>query len=83
MFDTAIKHAPQSVTPHLYLGRIARLDGKDDEAIGHFQRVLQMMPGHTEAASEVRILEARRGSKPTKPPDDKPKGGLFGFIKKT
>jgi hypothetical protein len=45
-----------------------------------------MMPGHTEAASELRVLEARRGARATKPPDakpDKPKGGLFGFIKKS
>jgi tetratricopeptide (TPR) repeat protein len=87
LFDEATRLAPRSVTPFLYLGRIARLDGKDADAIEHFNRVLQMMPGHSEAASELRVLEARRGQRPSKPPEtkpdkDKPKG-LFGFIKKS
>jgi curved DNA-binding protein CbpA len=84
LFDEAIKHAPRSVTPYLYLGRIARLEGRDAEAIEHFQRVMSTMPGHTEAASELRLLESRRAGRPSKPPpDEKPKGGLFGFIKKS
>ena len=87
-FDDAIRLAPKSVTPYLYLGRIARLDGKDAEAIEHFTQVTKIMPGHQEAASELRVLEARRGQRPskapeTKPDKDKPKGGLFGFIKKS
>ncbi len=87
-FDDAIRLAPRSVTPYLYLGRIARLEGRDPEAIDHFNRVIQMMPGHSEAASELRVLEARRGQRPSRPPEtkpdkDKPKGGLFGFIKKS
>lgn len=82
MLDTAIGLAPRSVTPYLYLGRIARLEGKDDDAIAHFTQALKMMPGHTEAASELRVLEARKASQPSRKSDDKPKG-LFGFIKKT
>jgi tetratricopeptide (TPR) repeat protein len=83
MLDEAIRLAPRSVTPFIYMGRIARLEGRDDEAIKHFTQALTIMPGHSEAASELRVLEARKGSQPRKP-DDKPKGGgLFGFIKKT
>jgi tetratricopeptide (TPR) repeat protein len=83
MFEEAMRLAPRSVTPYIYMGRIARLEGKDEDAIAHFEQALKMMPGHSEAASELRVLEARRGTQPPRKPDDKPKGGLFGFIKKT
>ncbi|HTJ41978.1 MAG TPA: J domain-containing protein [Kofleriaceae bacterium] len=78
--EEAIKQAPRSPTPFLYLGRIARIEGHDQEAIQHFEKVMKMMPGHSEAASELRVLESRRAAKPTKPPEEKK--GLFGFIKK-
>jgi Flp pilus assembly protein TadD len=78
MLDKAVELAPRSPTPHLYLGRIARLEGRDADAMAAFQKALAIAPGHTEAASELRVLEARRGAKP----DDPRGGGLFGFRKK-
>ena len=80
--DKAIALSPKSAAPHLYLGRIARHAGKDAEAIEHFQRALQLSPGHTEAASELRVLESRRGQPG---PDDKgDKGkGLFGRFRRS
>jgi hypothetical protein len=35
--------------------------GRDQDALRHFRDVLTASPGHTEAASEVRALEARLG----------------------
>ncbi len=72
LFDRAIELSPRGATAHVYLGRIARLENRDADAIGHFQRALVLMPGHAEAASELRVLEARRTSKPTE------SRGLFG-----
>ncbi|MCE9577078.1 MAG: DnaJ domain-containing protein [Deltaproteobacteria bacterium] len=80
MLDRAIALAPRSATPFVYLGRIARIERRDDEAIAHFQKAIALKPGHAEAASELRVLESRRPSKPTEPPRG---GGLFGLRKKT
>ena len=43
--------------------------------------MLEVAPGHVEAASELRIVESRLG---TKPPEDpkKPGGGLFSRLKR-
>jgi curved DNA-binding protein CbpA len=78
--DKAIELAPKSATPHLYLGRIARHAGRDAEAIAHFQRAVSLSPGHTEASSELRILEQRQNQSG---PDDKGKGGLFSRFRRT
>lgn len=69
----------KSPLPHLYLGRIARMEGNDDEAEAHVRRALELAPGHTEATAEIRAIEARRGAAPGKPAD---KGGLFSRLKK-
>jgi len=42
----------------------------------HFRAVLEAAPGHAEAASEVRVIEARLAG------GDKPGGGLFGRSKR-
>jgi hypothetical protein len=60
--DRAIQRAPRSVTPRFYLGRVERMLGRDPEALRHFRDVLTAVPGHAEAASEVRAIEARLGS---------------------
>lgn len=78
--DKAIELSPKSATPHLYLGRIARHAGREAEAIGHFQRAVQLSPGHSEASSELRILEQRQ-SQPGGP-DDKGKG-LFSRFRRS
>jgi curved DNA-binding protein CbpA len=60
--ERAIQRAPRSVTPRFYLGRVERMLGRDQDALRHFRDVLAAAPGHAEAASEVRVLEARLGS---------------------
>ena len=42
-----------------HLGRVERLLGRDREALRQFREVLDVAPQHLEAASEVRVLEAR------------------------
>jgi len=73
--DRAIKMSPQAVTARFYLGRVERMLGKDQEALRHFREVLEAMPHHVEAGSEVRALESRLGG-------DKGGGGLFGRNKR-
>jgi DnaJ-domain-containing protein 1 len=48
-----------SITARFYLGRVERMLGREKEALSHFQMVLMLKPGHSEASSEVRILEKR------------------------
>jgi curved DNA-binding protein CbpA len=48
-----------SITARFYLGRVERMLGREREALSHFQMVLMLKPGHSEASSEVRILEKR------------------------
>lgn len=59
--ERAIQRAPRSVPPRFYLGRVERMLGRDQDALRHFRDVLTASPGHSEAASEVRALEARLG----------------------
>jgi cytochrome c-type biogenesis protein CcmH/NrfG len=59
--DRAIQRSPRSVTPRFYLGRVERMLGRDQDALRHFRDVLAASPGHAEAASELRVLEARLG----------------------
>jgi len=74
--DRVIQRSPRSVTPRFYLGRVERMLGCDKDALRHFRDVLAAAPGHAEAASEVRALEARLQA------GDKPGGGLFGRTKR-
>jgi curved DNA-binding protein CbpA len=71
--------APKSAAPHLYLGRIARQSGNDAEAMREFQEAIKRSPGHSEATSELRVLEARKNE--PKPEAPKPKGGLFSKLR--
>jgi len=73
--ERAIKMSPKAVTARFYLGRVERMLGKDQEALRLFREVLETMPHHVEAGSEVRALESRLGG-------DKGGGGLFGRHKR-
>jgi hypothetical protein len=42
--------------------------GRDQLALHHFREVLERVPGHAEAASEIRVLESRVLARGTKPP---------------
>jgi curved DNA-binding protein CbpA len=48
-----------AVTARFYLGRVERMLGREKEALQHFQAVLMLKPGHSEASSEARVLEQR------------------------
>jgi hypothetical protein len=61
--DRVIQRAPRLISARFYLGRAERMLGRDQEALWHFRDVLAAAPGHAEAASEIRALEARQPRK--------------------
>ncbi len=63
--------------PHLYLGRIARMEGNDADAEQHLKKALELAPNHADAAAELRAVESRRAAAR---PADKP--GFFTRLKK-
>jgi cytochrome c-type biogenesis protein CcmH/NrfG len=65
--ERAIQGAPRAVTARFSLGRVERMLGRDQDALRHFRDVLTASPGHAEAASEVRVLEARLPGGPGRP----------------
>jgi hypothetical protein len=44
--------------------------GRDQLALHHFREVLEAVPGHAEAASEIRVIESRLSNRttPARPP---------------
>ena len=72
----ALSMKKETALPFLYLGRIARMEGEDDEAARAFRRALEIAPGNSEAQAELRVVEARRRSKPST------RGGLFSRLGK-
>ena len=60
--DRAIQQSPRAVTARFYLGRVERMLGRDADAARHFRQVIEDAPGHGDAASELRVLEARMAS---------------------
>jgi hypothetical protein len=65
--ERAIHRSSTPEVARLYLGRVERMLGRDQLALHHFREVLQLVPNHVEAASEIRVLELRL-AKGTKPP---------------
>jgi tetratricopeptide (TPR) repeat protein len=68
--ERAIHRSQRPALARFYLGRVERMLGRDQLALHHFREVLELVPGHAEAASEIRVLESRalaRGTKPPKP----------------
>ena len=59
MLEKAIHRGEKPVVARFYLGRVERMLGRDQDALRHFREVLEQAPGHTEAASELRVLESR------------------------
>jgi hypothetical protein len=55
----AADQSGKNPTARFYLGRVERILGREREALAHFQEVLRLKPTHTDAASEVRVLESR------------------------
>ncbi|HET7505679.1 MAG TPA: DnaJ domain-containing protein [Kofleriaceae bacterium] len=66
--EDAIHHSPRPEVARFYLGRVERMLGCDRLALLHFRAVLDRMPGHTEAAREIRGIEARLLVRSTRQP---------------
>jgi tetratricopeptide (TPR) repeat protein len=66
LLERAIHRSDKPAIARFYLGRVERMLGRDQLALHHFREVLELIPNHAEAASEVRILESRlaHGTKP-------------------
>ena len=65
--EKAIHRSSTPEVARLYLGRVERMLGRDQLALHHFREVLELVPNHVEAASEIRVLELRL-AKGTRPP---------------
>jgi curved DNA-binding protein CbpA len=73
--DKAIgKSSPKSVLARFYLGRVERMLGRDREALSHFHDVLSIMPNHSDATSEIRVIETRLQANAA---DKSSKSGIF------
>jgi len=59
VLQTAILKSPKPMTAQFYLGRVERILGRVHEALHHFREVLEIEPGHVDAATEIRMLEPR------------------------
>lgn len=70
----ALERNDRSLLAHLSLGRIARMEGADGEALTHLRTALEISPRNTDAAAELRAVEARRA----KASDSRSGLGLFG-----
>lgn len=70
----ALEKNPKSVTAYLALGRLARMEGHDGEALKHFQQAVKLEPGNQEATVELRGIESRGKAGDA----GEKKGGFFG-----
>jgi hypothetical protein len=70
LLERAIHRSSQPDVARFHLGRVERMLGRDQLALSHFREVLERVPGHPEAASEIRAIEARLVSRTstTRPP---------------
>lgn len=59
VLERAIFKSPRPVLARFYLGRVERMLGRVREAVHHFHEVLELEPGHADAAAELRLLEPR------------------------
>jgi hypothetical protein len=57
--ERAASRSTRPATARFYLGRVERMLGRVREALLHFHEVIQLDPGHAEAAAEIRLLEPR------------------------
>ena len=57
--EKAIRRSPKPMMAEFYLGRVERMLGRVNKALEHFRAVLDLEPGHTDAATEIRMLEQR------------------------
>lgn len=60
--ERAIQKSAKPLHARFLLGRVERMVGRDKEALRHFEEVVEQMPNHAEAASEIRVIQARLAS---------------------
>ena len=70
-----VSAAPKLGFAHLYLGHIARNEGRSGDAILAYQSALEVQPALAEAASSLRVLQMRQSK-------DRAEGGAGSFWKK-
>jgi hypothetical protein len=63
VMERAIRKSEKPMTARFYLGRIERMLGRVREALMHFKQVVELEPGHADAAAEIRMLEPRAVSR--------------------
>jgi len=63
VLERAIRKSDKPMTAHFYLGRVERILGRVGEALVQFKQVIEIEPGHADAASEIRMLEPRMASR--------------------
>ena len=61
-FRTVLQIDPNNIKAHTKLGRIALMQGKPDEAIGHFRQALAAQPDYGEARHYMRKALAARAA---------------------
>jgi curved DNA-binding protein CbpA len=59
LLDAVAKH-PEAARASYYLGLLARMDNRTDEAEQLFRNVLKINPKHLEAGQEIRLIELRK-----------------------
>lgn len=69
-----LEQAPKMGFAHLYLGHIARNEGRKAEAVLAYQAALEATPALAEAASSLRVVQMRQSKAPAE--------GGGGFLKK-
>jgi len=68
MMVEALQQDPACDRAHYQLGVIARVEGDVDRAERHFREALRANPRHVEATQELRLIEMRKRSGPTRKP---------------
>ncbi|MBA2539133.1 MAG: hypothetical protein H0V17_05815 [Deltaproteobacteria bacterium] len=62
ILERAVRRSDKPMMARFYLGRVERILGRVREALMHFRQVLEIEPGHADAAAEIRMLEPRAAS---------------------
>jgi hypothetical protein len=65
LLERAVNRSATPEVARFYLGRVERMLGRDQIALQHFHEVLDRIPGHADAASEIRVIESRIASRTT------------------
>ncbi len=73
LLERAIHRSARPEVARLHLGRVERMLGRDHLALQHFREVLELVPGHADAASEIRAIEARLVSRTSTPRSPRPR----------